>query len=91
MVAAFVLIAIGGIVMGFSLRVVALVGTSLLVMAFSIASSVASGRGFLSALAVTFGLLAVLQAAYLAGLLLNNLLKARKDSRDAQYPNPTMT
>jgi hypothetical protein len=91
MIAAFVLIAIGGAIMGFRFRVSALVAASLLVLAFSVVSCIANGRGVLSAMAITLGLLATLQATYLLGLVFHSLVRARKDSHDPHYRNFTLT
>ena len=91
MIAAFVLIAIGGAIMGFRFRVSALVAASLLVLAFSVVSCIANGRGVLSAMAITLGLLATLQATYLLGLVFHSLVRARKDSHDSHYRNFTLT
>src|SRR3984893_4799857 len=91
MIAAFVLIAIGGAIMGFRFRLSALVAASLLVLAFSIVSSIANGRGVLSAMAITLGLLATLQATYLLGLVFHSLARAPKDSHDPHYRNFTLT
>jgi hypothetical protein len=75
MTAAFVLMAVGGVIGGLWFRAAAVAAASVLVLAISIFYSIASGSGFWAAAAISFGLIAVLQAGYLAGLF----AKGRRD------------
>jgi hypothetical protein len=77
----------------FWLRVGALVAGSMLVLGFSILSSVIHGKTFFSALAISIGLVATLQAGYILGLLAHSLARSAVRGRKHIYnpPNKNLT
>ncbi len=81
MLVTFLLVGLGGLLMGFWLRASALVAGSILVLGFSVSSSIVSGRELLSAFAVSIAFLATLQAGYLLGLLAQSLARSRVSAR----------
>jgi len=85
MTATFVLMIVGGIVIGLWLRAAAVAASSVLVLAASIFHSAVNGLPFLSAVAISFGLVATLQAGYLLGLLVSSLARPRRDAREIPH------
>jgi hypothetical protein len=82
MATTFVLVAAGGVAMGFRFRASLLAAVSILVLMFSALSSLLNGGAVLSGIAFSLGLLAALQAGYLLGLVLSRLLEVRKHSNN---------
>jgi hypothetical protein len=75
MAATLVIIATAGVAMGFLVRASALAAGSLLVFLLSVSQSIISGQDFLSGTAISLASVAVLQASYLAGLLLSSFAR----------------
>jgi hypothetical protein len=78
MATTFVLVAAGGIAMGFRFRSNLLATASILVLAFCALSILLNDGAILSGIAFSLGLLAALQAGYLLGLVLSCLLGTQK-------------
>jgi hypothetical protein len=80
--------------MGFlGLRVGALVAGSMLVLGFSVLANVIHGKAFFTALAISIGLVATLQAGYILGLLGHSLARSAMRGRRQSYnpPNRNLT
>ncbi len=76
MLVTFILIGLVGLMMGFWLRASALVAGSILVLGFSISSSIINGRELSSALVLSIACLVTLQASYLVGLFAHGLTRS---------------
>jgi hypothetical protein len=75
MAATLIIIATGGVAMGFLVRASALAAGSLLVFLLSVSQSIIRGQDFLSGAAISLASVALLQASYLAGLLLSSFVR----------------
>jgi len=78
MATTFVLVAAGGVAMGFRFRANLLAAASMLILVFSALSSLLNGRAVLSGIALSLGLLVALHAGYLLGLVLSRFLGVQK-------------